>query len=61
MTYGVLPLAAIPITVSFGCIFILYKSFFANSSESSAPSTAFKNAASPPAIIPTTLSVPNVG
>ena len=55
ITYGVLPLAAIPTTISLLDKFIFFKSSIANSFESSAPSTAFTSASFPPAINPMTI------
>ena len=52
ITYGVLPLAANPIQISSLQKFLLIKSSLPKSSESSAPSTAFMKALSPPAINP---------
>ena len=63
MTYGVVPDAAIPITISFLVILFDLRSFQPWSLLSSANSTAFLIALSPPAIIPITVSggTPKVG
>ena len=62
-TYGVLPLAAIPKTTSAVETLCDTKSFHPCSTSSSANSTAFLMAESPPAIKPMTFpcSRPNVG
>ena len=62
-TYGVVPLAAIPMTTSFGVNFLARKSSSPFRTKSSAPSTAFVTARRPPAISAWTnlREVPNVG
>src|SRR4030042_1731358 len=63
ITYGVVPDAAMPITVSFVFMLNISSSFQALFGSSSADSTDLRNAVSPPAINPMTMvwGTPNVG